>query len=130
MKRKHNPSLTPTARVLRKAMTSQEKRLWYDFLRDYPIRVLRQKVIDRFVVDFYCPKASLVIEVDGSHHNTKQGIAHDHERTQFLQGYGLTVLRFTNIAVDMDYANVCSTIDAMIRQKIPETKDRKASEPE
>jgi len=123
MNRKHNPSLTSNARALRKAMTPQEKRLWYGFLRDYPIRILRQKVIDRFIVDFYCSKARLVIEIDGTQHDTSQGIAHDFERTQYLQGYGLTVLRFTNDVVDADYANVCDAIDTAIRQRLLETKD-------
>ena len=118
MKRKHNPTLTPNARALRKVMTPQEKQLWYGFLRSYPIPILRQKVIDRFIVDFYCSKARLVIEIDGNHHDTKQGIAHDFERTQYLQGYGLAVLRFSNTAIDTDYTNVCKRIDEMIRQKL------------
>jgi len=122
MKHKHNPTLTPNARALRKAMTPQEKRLWYGFLRDYPIRILRQKVIDRFIVDFYCAKARLVIEIDGNQHETKQGRAHDSERTQYLQGRGLTVLRLSNATVDVDYANVCNVIDETIRQKFSGTK--------
>ena len=92
--------------------------MWYGFLRDYPIPILRQKVIDRFIVDFYCSKARLVIEVDGSQHDTKQGIAHDCERTQYLHGYGLTVLRFTNAAVDTDFENVCKRIDEAVRRKL------------
>jgi len=123
MKRKHNPTLTPSARTLRKAMTPQETRLWYGFLQDYPIRILRQKVIDRFIVDFYCSKARLVIEIDGKQHETKQGSAHDLERTLYLAGYGLTVLRLSNAAVDADYANVCEVIDMTIRQKLSEIRD-------
>jgi len=123
MKHKHNPTLTPQAKALRQAMTPQEQRLWFGYLRDYPIRILRQKVIDRFIVDFYCAKARLVIEIDGKQHETKQGHAHDYERTQYLQGQGLTVLRFSNIAVDYNYANVCDMIDMTIRQKLPEVKD-------
>jgi len=104
--------------MLRKAMTPQEKQLWYGFLKKHPVRVLRQKVIDRFVVDFYCSKARLVIEIDGSQHDTKQGAAHDFERTQYLQGYGLTVLRFTNTTVDTDFENMCQKIDQTIREKL------------
>ena len=123
MKHKHNPTLTPQAKALRQAMTPQEQRLWFGYLRDYPIRILRQKVIDRFIVDFYCAKARLVIEIDGKQHETKQGRAHDHERTQYLQGRGLTVLRFSNIVVDYNYANVCDMIDMTIRQKLSEVKN-------
>ncbi|MCL2811774.1 MAG: DUF559 domain-containing protein [Clostridia bacterium] len=123
MKRKHNPTLTPNARALRKAMTPQEKQLWYGFLWGYPIPILRQKVIDRFIVDFFCSKARLVIEIDGSQHDRKQGVAHDFERTQYLQGYGLTVLRFANTAVDADYENVCNTIDKVIGQLLRTEKN-------
>ena len=68
MDRKHNPALTSNARTLRKNMTKEERHLWYDFLRGYPIRFLRQKVIDRYIVDFYCHDARLVVELDGSQH--------------------------------------------------------------
>jgi len=57
----HNKKLTPTARHLRKEMTPQEKHLWYDFLRNYPIKFYRQRVINNFVVDFYCSQAKLII---------------------------------------------------------------------
>ena len=66
MNGKHNKALTPIARKLRKDMTREERHLWYDFLREYPIRFLRQKVIGSYVVDFYCAAAKLVVELDGS----------------------------------------------------------------
>ena len=68
MNGKHNKALTPIARKLRKDMTREERHLWYDFLREYPIRFLRQKVIGSYVVDFYCAAAKLVVELDGSQH--------------------------------------------------------------
>lgn len=68
MQRKHNKNLTENARYLRRNMTKEEKRLWYDFLKDYPIRFLRQKVIDTYIADFYCHKARFIIELDGSQH--------------------------------------------------------------
>lgn len=68
MLRKHNPALTERARTLRKQMTPEERHLWYDFLRSYPVRFLRQKVIGNAIVDFYCAKATLAIELDGSQH--------------------------------------------------------------
>ncbi len=66
MIRKHNPNLVENAKVLRKEMTTEERHLWYDFLRTYPVRFLRQKVLGRYIVDFYCAQAKLVIELDGS----------------------------------------------------------------
>ena len=65
---KHNPKLTPNARELRKNMTKEEKQLWYNYLRKCKVRFLRQKVIDNYIVDFYCSKLNLVIELDGSQH--------------------------------------------------------------
>ena len=66
MQRKHNPNIVLTARMLRKNMTKEENHLWYDFLRDYPIRFVRQKVLGKYIADFYCAKAKIVIELDGS----------------------------------------------------------------
>ena len=96
MNGKHNKALTPIARKLRKDMTREERHLWYDFLREYPIRFLRQKVIGSYVVDFYCAAAKLVVELDGSQHYEEKGIADDQTRTEFLQKYDLRVLRFAN----------------------------------
>lgn len=93
MQSKHNRQLIPYAKQLRKEMTKEERHLWYDFLRSYPVRFSRQKVLGKYIVDFYCAKANLVIELDGSQHYEAQNIEKDAERTAFLQGYGLTVIR-------------------------------------
>ena len=97
-------------------MTQEEKKLWYGFLRDYPVRFLRQKVIDNFVVDFYCSSARLVIELDGSQHYDEQGLAHDKERTQVLEARGLTVIRFANTEVNSNFDGVCQTIDEIVQK--------------
>ena len=80
---KHNPKLTNVARMLRKNMTKEEKHLWYDFLRTYPVRFSRQKVLGKYIADFYCAEAKLVIELDGSGHYTEEGKQYDEERTAF-----------------------------------------------
>jgi very-short-patch-repair endonuclease len=77
MSYKHNSKLTDKAKTLRKNMTKEERHIWYDFLRDYPVRFLRQKVIDNYIVDFYCAKARLVIEIDGSQHYEKAEMLRD-----------------------------------------------------
>ena len=94
--RKHNNSLTKFAKNLRKSMTDEERRLWFCFLRDYPVRFLRQKVIDSYIADFYCSKAKLIIEIDGSQHFDDENIesdaqhaeqhAHDHFPRVFTRG--------------------------------------------
>ena len=115
---KKNNKLLDTARFLRRNMTPQEKHLWYDFLRLYPIKIYRQRIIDNFVADFYCHKAKLVIEIDGSQHYTPDGKTHDAARTEVLERYGLIVLRFTNGEVDNKFEGVCYMIDKAIRERI------------
>ena len=85
MERKHNTELTVLARTLRKNMTKEEKHLWYDYLKYYPVRFLRQKVIDNYIVDFYCHEARLIIELDGSQHYEEQGLLKDRIRTERLK---------------------------------------------
>ena len=94
MQRKHNKSIVITAKMLRKNMTKEEKHLWYDFLRIYPVRFSRQKILGKYIADFYCAEAKLIVELDGSGHYTKEGKQHDEERTAFLEEYGLTVTEY------------------------------------
>jgi len=115
---KKNNNLLNIARMLRRNMTRQEKHLWYDFLRYYPIKIYKQRIIDNFIADFYCHQARLVIELDGSQHYTVQGKAHDEARTEILERYGLHVLRFSNKDVDDNFEGVCYMIDKTIRERI------------
>ena len=103
---------------MRKNATRQEKRLWYDFLRTYPIKFQRQKTIERFIVDFYCHAAKLVIELDGSQHYTEQNQAYDRERTMILQKYQLSVVRFSNYEIDTQFLVVCEAIDNLVKSKV------------
>ena len=107
----YNPALVERARKLRKNMTLAEKKLWYGYLRNFPQRVLRQRLIDNYIVDFYCPAIKLVIEVDGGSHFTKEGREYDDYRTSVLEGYGLRVLRFTNDDILRDFGEVCELIE-------------------
>ena len=111
---KHNPRLTGNARSLRRNMTKEERHLWYDFLRVYPVRFLRQKVIDDYIVDFYCASANLVIELDGSQHYEDQGRAYDERRTAALQARGLTVIRIPNNELMRNFRGVCEYIDLTV----------------
>ena len=118
MQRKHNKAMVPIARQLRTNMTKEERRLWYDFLSAYPIRFTRQKVLGKYIVDFYCAKANIVIELDGSGHYTDEGIVYDEERTAFLEEYGLTVVRITNIEVNQKFKDVCEYIDGIVKSRL------------
>jgi very-short-patch-repair endonuclease len=106
----YDPELIPLARDLRKNMTKQERKLWYEFLRDREYQFHRQKVILDFIADFYCPAYKLVIEVDGNQHYTKIGKEADEERTKSLNAYGIEVMRFMNNEIDHDFKEVCSKI--------------------
>ena len=113
-----NNKLLPTARQLRQEMTPQERKLWYLFLRDYSVKVYKQRIIGSFIVDFYCHAAKLAIELDGMQHYTEQGLAYDMERSAFLAGRGITVLRFTNKEIDQDFCTVCKTIGHTIQERM------------
>ena len=114
---KHNKELTPLAKQLRREMTKEERHLWYDFLRTYPVRFSRQKVLGRYIVDFYSAKAKLVIELDGSQHYETDRVEKDAERTAFLNGYGLQVIRIPNHEVNENFEGVCAYIDAVVRRQ-------------
>ena len=106
------------ARRLRKEMTPHERKLWYLFLRKYPVKIYKQRIIGRFIVDFYCASAKLVIEVDSSQHYEAQGMAYDAERSVFLSALGLQVLRFSNRDIDRNFRGVCEQIDITIQNRL------------
>ena len=97
-------------------MTRQERHLWYSFLKKYPVKFYRQRVIDHYIADFYCSKAKLIIELDGSQHYTDEGREYDRIRTDILERYGLEVMRFSNSDIDRNFAAVCDTIDKKVKR--------------
>ena len=118
MQSKHNKQLVPFAKQLRKEMTKEEQHLWYDFLRTYPVRFSRQKVLGKYIADFYSAEARLVIELDGSQHYENDNMEKDAERTDYLKGYGLKVIRIPNNEVSRNFRGVCEHIDAAVRQSL------------
>ena len=112
-----NYHLVEASRELRRNMTPQERRLWHLFLKAYPVKIYRQRIINNFIVDFYCHQARLVIELDGSQHYTDEGKAYDAERTEVLKSYGISVLRFSNSDVDRHFHEVCVKIDYEIKRR-------------
>ena len=115
---KKNNELLNIAKILRRNMTRQEKHLWYDFLQHYPIKTYKQRIIDNFIADFYCHKARLVIEIDGSQHFTNKGKEHDAARTEVLEKYGLFVLRFSNEDIEKRFREVCFAIDKAVKERL------------
>ena len=117
MDRKGNRDLVSLARKLRKEMTKEERRLWYDFLRQYPARFVRQKVLGHYIADFYCAQAGLVVELDGGQHYEDKAMEQDARRTDYLAGYGLLVLRIPNNEVMQNFSGVCEWIDYTVQQR-------------
>ena len=111
MDRKHNSKIVPFAKELRKNMTKEERHLWYDFLRNYPEKFTMQKVLGKYIADFYCAEVNLVIEIDGSQHFCKEGMEKDRIRTEYLKEYGIEVLRIANNEVNYKFEEVCEYID-------------------
>ena len=114
-----NEKLKANAQQLRKNMTKEEAKLWYQFLCRYPSRFRRQYVIGNYITDFYCHTAKLVVELDGSQHFDPAGMAHDAARTAFLEGYGLTVIRIPNNEVTGNCRGVCEFIHTAVTQQLP-----------
>ena len=110
MNKTKNEKLTPNAKTLRKNMTKEERRLWYDFLKGLSVTVNRQKVIGDYIVDFYCASAKLAIELDGSQHYEQRGREQDKIRDEFLTSLGIKVLRYSNLDITRNFAGVCTDI--------------------
>ncbi len=110
------------ARALRKNMTREERHLWYDFLKSYPVRIHRQYVFEKYIADFYCHQAKLVIELDGSQHYTEEGLEYDRQRTAYLESKGIRVLRISNLDVQREFRPVCDYVDRIIQSRMPDQK--------
>ncbi len=107
MNKTKNHKLTGISKVLRKNMTPEERHLWYDFLKNLPYTVNRQKVIGKYVVDFYCAAANLVIELDGIQHSYEKTVIEDAERDEYLNSLGITVIRLSNYNIKTNFNGVC-----------------------
>ena len=112
-----NEKLKSRAQLLRKNMTKQEEKLWYQFLCRYPDRFRRQYVIGNYIVDFYCHKAKLVIELDGSQHYEPSEIEYDKNRTIYLESLQIKVIRFSNLDIVKNFRNVCESIDMEVKNR-------------
>lgn len=113
----YDASLKPFAQALRRDMTRQERHLWYDFLKPHGAAVKRQKQFGAYIAGFYCPRAKLVIEIDGSQHFEPDGKTRDKKRDRYLNGLGLSVLRFSNHDIDCHFASVCDMINAELAKR-------------
>ena len=116
-KKEYNQNLIKIAKKLRAEMTKQERHLWYDFLRYYPVKFYKQKVIGNYIVDFYSPAAKLAIEIDGNQHKIDEIYERDLLRTQVINKHGIKVIRFSNADIDHEFETVCELIKREINNK-------------
>ncbi len=116
--KKYKKEIIPLAKTLRKNMTPWERKLWFLFLRTYPVRFQRQKTIENYIVDFYCAKAGLAIELDGGGHYISEQMQQDAQRTKRLEQLGVTVIRICNIDIDRNFSGVCEKIDILVKQRL------------
>ena len=112
-----NRKLTPNAQRLRRNMTKEEAYLWYQFLCRYPHRFRRQYVLGNYIVDFYCHKAKLAVELDGSQHYSPEEKEKDLIRTRYLEQQGVLVLRFSNLDVIRRFRSVCEAIEIKVKER-------------
>ena len=117
----YNKENIPLAKTLRKNMTPWERKIWYDFLRNYPMRFQRQKAIGNYIADFYCAKARLVIELDGGGHYTPEQAEKDERRTYDLNAMNLTVARICNLDIDRNFCGVCEYVDRLVQNSLPQS---------
>ena len=108
------------ARQLRHDMTKEERHLWYDFLRAYVPRFTRQKIVEPYILDFYCCAAGLAVELDGGQHYEDAGKVYDERRTAYLQQQGIQVLRFSNLDIIRNFDGVCRQIDIEVKKRLAE----------
>ena len=117
----YNKENIPLAKALRKNMTPWEQKLWYNFLRNYPVRFQRQKAIGNYIADFYCAKARLIIELDGGGHYTTEQKIKDEQRTNDLNTMNLTLARICNLDIDRNFRGVCAYIDRLVQNSLPQS---------
>ena len=113
----YSRSLKQRAQELRREATIHEKRLWYEFLKKHPRQFRRQKQFGRYIVDFYCSSAKLIIELDGKQHNEPEAVVHDRARTAYLESLGYYVHRIPNDMIEKDLEAVCCYIDKIIEER-------------
>jgi very-short-patch-repair endonuclease len=108
----YNPKLKDRARDLRKNATDAEKLLWSRIRRKQlkDTQFYRQRIVGDYIVDFFCPKAKIVIELDGEQHFTPEGKIKDRQRDSYLNELGIRVLRFTNVEVMNNIEGVLQVI--------------------
>ena len=106
----YNEKSLANAKTLRHQMTPWERKLWNLYLKNLPLHIYKQKPIGKYIADFYCPKAKLVIELDGSQHFYENNILKDDDRTKYFNSLQISVVRYSNSDIDKYFNEVCEDL--------------------
>ena len=120
-----NKELLDNAKQLRKEMTDQGKKLWYQFLRPDSMKWYKQRIFGNYIVDFYCAKAKLAIEIDGKTHLEESAKMYDQIRTEYLNSLGIAVIRYTNEDITHHFYIVCRDIKKHVDKRLKELEETK-----
>ena len=118
----YNKKLVPLAQTLRKNMTKEEKHLWYDFLKKHPVQFKRQVTCGQYILDFYCPKAKLAIELDGEYHRAIE--RSDKTRDEYLNSLGILVIRYKNKEIWENFLEIRDQIGYMVKKRTESTDEK------
>ena len=105
-----NSNLTKNSQKLRNGMTKEERHIWYDFFKKLSVTVNRQKVIGKYIVDFYIASCKTAVEIDGSQHYDDNGVKNDEIRDAYLNSLGINVLRYSNADINQRFKSVCDDV--------------------
>lgn len=119
----YNSKNIPLAKKLRREMTPWERKLWYEFLRTYPVPFRRQVPLLSYILDFYCHSLKLCIELDGGGHTEQEQLEKDAVRTLRLNEIGVRVLRFSNLDIHENFYGVCTFIDTTVQNMLYSKKE-------
>ena len=114
---KKEKALRTFAKEMRRKMTKEERHLWFDFLRGYPLRFQRQKIMGDYILDFYCAAVRLAIELDGSQHYEPEAVARDKARTAWLAEQGVKVIRFANLDIWSHFEDVKEAVHNEVQER-------------
>jgi very-short-patch-repair endonuclease len=116
----YNNALKQPARHLRTTMTDTEQQLWVRLRRKnlLGVQFYRQKPLGNYIVDFYAPRAGLIVEIDGAQHLEEAHAARDAQRDAYLVGQGLQVLRFHTTQILQELDAVVEVIFRMLEERL------------
>ena len=120
MDKKTDKVLVDRSRQMRKNPTEEENKLWHILLKHIKPRFIRQRIFGNYIVDFFCPKLKIIIEVDGEQHYLEENKVYEEKRTEFLKNNGYKIVRFYNSDINYHIKDVEHTIIGACKERAKE----------